>query len=155
MGAFTTMSASLKDSGVDGKAALGVLERAQQKVSDAFQEYASGDRGPEAYKKLSDAIRAVANNASSAVNAFETFNETVKKAKELIGDQTATLGPYAKHLDNVEEAINKINAAGSEGGPTEDQAKKILAAYGFENGTVAQLENFQKKLKELNIEPIA
>jgi len=150
MGAFTTMSASLKDSGVDGKAALGVLERAQQKVSDAFQEYASGDRGPEAYKKLSDAIRAVANNASSAVNAFETFNETVKKAKELIGDQTATLGPYAKHLDNVEEAINKINAAGSEGGPTEDQAKKILAAYGFENGTVAQLENFQKKLKELN-----
>ncbi len=150
LGAFNTMSSSLKDSGVEGKAALGVLERAQQKVSDAFQEYASSDRGPEAYNKLSDAIRAAANNASSAVNAFETFNETVKKAKELIGDPTATFGVYAKEIDNVGEAIKKINAVGSEGGPTEDQAKKILAAYGKAGKSVESLEKLKATLIEIN-----
>jgi len=150
LGALDTMKASLVDAGVDGAAALGVLERAQQNISSAFEIYAKSDRGPEAYEVLAKSIKAAANNASSAVNAFESFNETVKKAKELIGDQTATLGPYAKHLDNVEEAINKINAQGTEGGPTEDQAKKILAAYGYEDGTVADLERFQKKLKQVN-----
>ena len=150
LGALDTMKISLVDAGVDGAAALGVLERAQQNISSAFEIYAKSDRGPEAYEVLAKSIKAAANNASSAVNAFESFNETVKKAKELIGDPTATFGVYAKEIDNVGEAIKKINAVGSEGGPTDDQVEKILEAYGKAGKDVKSLEKLKATLIEIN-----
>ena len=150
LGALNTMKTSLIDSGVEGAEALGVLERAQLNVSKAFDLYANSDRTPEAYEKLAKSIKAAANNASAAVNAFETFNETLKKAKELVGDPTATFGVYAKEIDNVGEAINKIKALEKEGGPVEDQITKILEAYGRVGDDAASLEKLEKTLIQIN-----
>ena len=150
--ALNQMKDSLIDSGVEGQAALAVINTEQQAIADAFQAFAQADVTLETYTALSKAIRDAANASNAAVNAFETMNETIKKAKELVGDTEATLGPYAKHIDNLQEAINKVNAVAGKSGPAADEAAKILKAYGFEAGEdpVGKLEKFKKQIEDIN-----
>tara|TARA_R100000149_G_C5879837_1_gene144534 strand:- start:1677 stop:5330 length:3654 start_codon:yes stop_codon:yes gene_type:complete len=149
-GAFEVMKISLKDTGVEGGIALKAIENAQNAVTTAFNTFAQSDQGEEAYGELLDTITKSASSANSAVNAFETFNETIRKAKEIVGDTESPFGVLSKELINIRDAITKVNAVGEEDGPTQEQANKILAAYGIKDGTVEKLKEVEATLTRLN-----
>ena len=149
----TALQQSLVDGAIDGSAAMGVLTKQSETLNAAFTEYLeSGGTSIEAFQKLTNAIAKAGESANAAVADFESFNETIKKAKELVGDPSATIGPYASQIDNLSEAVNKLNNIGKEGGATAEQAKEIMKAYGFEGSKdpVAQLEKFKAAIVDLN-----
>tara|TARA_R110000737_G_scaffold16837_2_gene34141 strand:- start:408 stop:4079 length:3672 start_codon:yes stop_codon:yes gene_type:complete len=155
MGSLSNMNIALADSiersGVDGAMAMGTLTQAQASVSKAFDDFIKAGGGKEAYVVLMKVIGLASDQANSAVNSFETFSETILAAKKAVGDPTATWGVYSTEIDNVTEALNKVNSVGKEGGPTKQMAADILEAYGIKDGTIAGLEKLKQRMEALNI----
>lgn len=152
----TALEQSLVDSTVDGTAALGVLERASTTVNDSFTAYLQSGGGVDAFNQLYNAIKLAGEQASTAVADFESFNETVKKGQELIGDPSKTWGKYADEIDNLRESSLKINNVMKEGGDGNQMAADMLKAYGFKNGTLdsrlAELKALENQLRTINLQ---
>ena len=147
--ALSRMEAKLQE--MDAKGADRALSIVQGAISELNKDLESFLALPneEAFKNLATYIKESSDRANAAVDAFTTFGETVKKAKELIGDPKATFGKYSKEIDNVTESINKLNATGDEA-PTEKMVEDMLAAYGKVGGTVEDLEALKKVLIDIN-----
>ena len=151
---FSQMSAAIDKDTKAGSKALAVITKAQTTVDKAFQKFADSDRGEKAYKKLAKTIRTASESANSAVDSYTTFNETVRKAKELFGDPSKTTGKFAEEIDNLRGALVKINNVMAEQGPGSEMAGDILAAYGFKNGSLdhrlEQLKDLLKLMEDIN-----
>jgi len=149
IGTLNVMREGLKDfsekEGVAVGNTLALIDRHQQKVTTAFAVFQS-QKTESSYRTLAEAIKTSRDSTLAAVDAFKTFNETVKQAKTLVGDPKATLGPYAKELDNIEVALNKLKSVGKEGGINPDQAIDILKAYGVDVTGIKNLKEGQKVL---------
>jgi hypothetical protein len=132
---------------IGGTTAL--LDTAISDVDAAFNKFLMGDMTEEAFVALSKSIKSSSNSANSALNAFTSFGETIKKARELVGDPTKTWGVYSKEIDNVTEAINKLNAQGKNA-PNEQQKKDLEAAYGIGPDSKRNIESVAAALKDIN-----
>lgn len=143
---FSQMSSAIDKETKAGRKALDIITKAQTTVDKAFDKFAKSNRGEEAYKELAKTIRTASESANSAVDSYSTFNETIRKAKELFGDPSKTTGEFAEEIDNLRGALIKINNVMAEQGPGSEMANDLLAAYGFKNGS---LNNRLEELKEL------
>lgn len=128
------MRGTLEDLAADGQPvgqALSVIKSSQAAVNAAFEDF-KNNRTEEGYLKLEAAIKKEADSTSSAVDAANSFNDTIAKAKDLVGDTTSTWGEFGEEIDNVAEGLRQINQILSEEGidAAEARAKKLLDAYG-------------------------
>jgi len=132
--------------------ALNAIKASQEGVNDTLTKLLSGEYTP---KQAAEQMTILATSATASVQAFESFNDILNKAKDLVGDTTSTWGTYGKHIDNVKEAVvnvNKILEDGKGSSASKEKANLILRQYGLVPGDnpVAQLSAFQSKLEEIN-----
>jgi hypothetical protein len=126
-----------------------LLDSTSAEIETAFNTYAMSAKGEEDFTALAKVIKAAANNANSATDAFMSFGETIKKAKEIVGDPKATWGVYSKEIDNVNEAIGKLNAQG-ENAPNDQQRQDLLAAYGIGTDSKKTIDDVRLALEDIN-----
>ncbi len=128
------MTQTLKDSA--GASALKVEAQAAltdaEKVATAVLKEFLKEPTVENAKAAATAMRLQAESVNSAVNAYESFNEIIKQAKDIVGDPKKTWGVVAKELDNVAEAEKNIKAMKGGFGSTagSQAAQKLLDTYG-------------------------
>ena len=128
------MTQTLKDSAgasalkVEAQAALTDAEEVATAVLKKFLEEPTVENA----KAAATAMRLQAEAVNSAVNAYESFNEIIKQAKDIVGDPKKTWGVVAKELDNVAEAEKNIKAMKGGFGDTagSQAAQKLLDTYG-------------------------
>lgn len=132
---------------IGGTTAL--LDTAISDVDAAFNKFLMGDMTEEAFVTLSKSIKSSSDSANSALNAFTSFGETIKKARELVGDPTKTWGAYSKQIDNVNEAINKLKAQGKNA-PNAQQKKDLEAAYGIGPDSKRDIDSVSAALEDIN-----
>lgn len=121
----------LADDGQPVGQALSVVTATQEAVNTAFEEFKK-NKTEEGYLALEAAIKKQADSANAAVDATKSFNDTLAKAKDLVGNTTASWGVFGEEIDNVAQGLRQINAILAEGGvdAAEARAKKLLEAYG-------------------------
>ena len=121
----------LADDGQPVGQALSVVTATQEAVNKAFEEFKK-NKTEEGYLALEAAIKKQADSANAAVDATKSFNDTLAKAKDLVGNTTASWGVFGEEIDNVAEGLRQINAILAEDGvdAAEARAKKLLEAYG-------------------------
>jgi len=134
-----TMHTSLeaeKDTTIMGTDALNILNSTRKSAHEILLALvASTDTSIERTEEAQDAIDKLANSTMTALKAYENFNDIVAKANVL--GSTKTFGEFAKEIDNVEEAVNSLNAMMGEGGlgpdAANEKAYEIMKAYGLES----------------------
>ena len=117
--------------GLSATASTAAINIQSQAITSAVEAWDNSNKGIEAYKELTKSVKAAADASLAAVDAFKSFGENVKRAKELMGDPKGTWGAYSSELDNISESVNKLNTIGKAGGITRQQAEDLLLAYGI------------------------
>ncbi len=127
----------LADDGQPVGQALSVVTATQEAVNKAFEDFKK-NKTEEGYLALEAAIKKQADSANSAVDATKSFNDTLAKAKDLVGNTTASWGVFGEEIDNVAQGLRQINALVENKGfdAAEARAKKLLEAYGQVPGLV-------------------
>ena len=127
------------------KAGAGAAEILNKMISDPAYSLESA----------ATAMEALATSTTATVQAFESFNDIVNKAKDLAGDLTSTWGTYGKDIDNLQQgllSVNKVLADGKGVTAANEMAGGILKAYGIEPGKdpVAQLTALKTEMSSIN-----
>lgn len=120
-----------KKLGISATAATAAISIQSDAITSAVSAWEGSNRGIEAYKALTVSVKAAADASLAAVDAFKSFGENVKRAKELMGDPKTTWGAYSSEIDNITESVNKLKTIGKAGGLTAQQADDLLLAYGI------------------------
>jgi hypothetical protein len=152
-GAMRAKLEELGKSGAPVADALAAVDEAGRGAADILKKMIADPNY--SLTEAATAMQVLATSTTASVQAFESFNDIVNKAKDLAGDLTSTWGTYGKDIDNLQQgllSVNKVLQDGKGVTAANEMAGSILKAYGIEPGKdpVAQLTELKAEMSSIN-----